>query len=121
MSDYATELCAMVDAATPGPWVQTTAFGEQSDNGPSIKNADNFDWVATVQVSNVSEWRPNARLISQAPDLARKLADAVEVLERAKHELDQWVYADGSGVYRVERAERLIDACLARITEDSDE
>jgi hypothetical protein len=41
------------------------------------------------------------------------LAQARGALERAGHELDQWVYADGSAAYRVERAEEIIRTALA--------
>lgn len=49
--------------ATPGPWV--TANG-----GQTVKNEEHFDWVATAQVSNVPEWRENARLVALVPEMA---------------------------------------------------
>ena len=47
-----------------------------------VKNQDDFDWVATVQVSNVPEWHDNARLIALTPDIVRWAADAAEWLDR---------------------------------------
>lgn len=65
---------ALLAEATPGPWVRANALGLYAD-GPAIKNAEDFDWVATVQVSNAPNWRENARLIALAPDAVRLLVD----------------------------------------------
>jgi len=58
---------------TPGPW---------RAKGHCIETEEySFNWVASVQTSNVPEWEANARLIAAAPDLLeacqRALAEAV--------------------------------------------
>lgn len=57
---------------TPGPWVHHNGIIGHSDT-QVIKNDDRFDWVASVQVSNVPEWEANARLIVAAPELLKAL------------------------------------------------
>jgi hypothetical protein len=76
---------------TPGPWRalnRTRIEGEWPSPdalGPHIVGYDGnaFDWVATCQVSNVSEWRANARLIAAAPDLLAALEALVTASEVA--------------------------------------
>ncbi len=43
------------------------------------------------------------------------LDKALAGLRRAKHELDQWVFADGTALYRVDRAEKILNAAIAEI------
>ena len=74
------DLRERVAAATPGPWARALPSNLPGDS-PVIKNLDHFDWVASVQVSNITEWRENAALIALAPDLALALADALEEIQ----------------------------------------
>ena len=60
---------------TPGPWVT---------KGPHIMEAGpSFNWVASVQVSNMPEWEANARLIAAAPELLEALQDLAEEAARS--------------------------------------
>ena len=55
------KLRELAEAATPGPW-------EQKHGRPQaiIPSWASFDWVASVQVSNVPEWEANAAYIAAA-------------------------------------------------------
>jgi len=55
---------------TPGPWKMKPpgTIVAHSDKCV-VKHPASFDWVATVQVSNVPQWEANGRLIAAAPDL----------------------------------------------------
>jgi len=54
---------------TPGPW---------RAKGHCIETEEySFNWVASVQTSNVPEWEANARLIAAAPELLEALQAVV--------------------------------------------
>ena len=64
---------------TEGPWI--------NDKG-RIKQPDSFDWVGSVQQSNMPNWEANAHLIAQAPALYEALEAIVkESNERGIEEL----------------------------------
>ena len=47
----------------------------------------------------------------------REAEAVVEVVRRAKHELNQWAFSNGTAMYRVERAEEILDRALAALDE----
>ena len=52
---------------TAGPWIVKAPGSVIGHQGKCVvTNDDHFDWVATVQVSNVPEWEANANLIAEA-------------------------------------------------------
>ena len=94
----------MSDKHTPEPW----EFFDGTITGHSkqkvIKRRDDFDWVATVQVSNTPEWKANGeRIVAcvnalQGQDPARvkaklalwpKMIEALDALAKFNAELCQ--------------------------------
>lgn len=61
----------------------------------------------------MTQMRDTERLLRERIlDLQEQLEAAQSAMRRARYELDQWVFADGSASYRVERAEAILDAVL---------
>jgi hypothetical protein len=51
----------MTDQHTPGPWyVKGAAI---------LPEAPSFNWIGSVQASNMPEWEANARLIAASPEM----------------------------------------------------
>lgn len=66
---------------TPSPWiVKPPGSIICHPKDCVVKNEVAFDWVASVQVSNVDEWQANARLISAAPELLARLKKVTDIL-----------------------------------------
>jgi hypothetical protein len=76
VSAYET-LLALDRTASPAPWERRNASNLAGD-GPVIAPVGSFDWVATVQVSNVSEWRENAVLLISLRNALPQIAAVVE-------------------------------------------
>lgn len=67
---------------TPGPWkVYNGSLVGHSDR-IVIKNEDSFDWVCSMQCSNIPEYNDNARLIAAAPELLEALKGIIEIGKR---------------------------------------
>lgn len=71
----------MMGKHTPGPWevFRGTIIGHKG--AVVVKRRDDFDWVATVQSSNVPEFEANAHLIAVAPELLAELKCLVAQVE----------------------------------------
>lgn len=77
------EMRRVAESATPGPWEQVDVQGQRSENGVGVRGCGDFDWVATLQVSNVAEWRENAAHIATFdPPTVLALLDAAALLEK---------------------------------------
>jgi len=74
------KLKALEARAADAPWVRATSRNSVGD-GPIIKNEDDFDWVASVQVSNVSNWRENAELIVALRNALPQIVAVVDAAE----------------------------------------
>ena len=80
---------------TRGPW---KVFPPGKIVGHSdrcvIKRDDAFDWVASVQLSNMPNWQENAELIASAPDMADKIerleADLARVTAERDRLIERW-------------------------------
>lgn len=92
---------------TPGPWiVKFPGKIVGHSNKCVVKNDNHFDWVATVQTSNVPEWMENAQLIAAAPDMLEVLESASNFisvyLSKHKGMLGQeWEDAMGAGIQQM--------------------
>ena len=67
---------------TPGPWTA---------KGPHIHEPiPSFNWIATVQTSNMPEWEANARAIAAVPEMleALKVAAKAELYDPATGLID---------------------------------
>jgi hypothetical protein len=68
----------MRDQHTPGPWcVKGAAI---------LPEAPSFNWIGSVQASNMPEWEANARLIAAAPDLLEACQTLATLLDT-----DDWI------------------------------
>lgn len=65
---------------TPGPWVVKNGSMVGHSDKVVIKNDDYFDWVCTVQVSNMDNYEANARLISAAPEMYELLSGILSAI-----------------------------------------
>lgn len=74
----------MAEKFTPGPWV----VGNDGYRVFVKPERPSFDWVCTVQVSNVPEWQDNASFIASAPEM-------FAALERGYGVLRDYVHAAG--------------------------
>lgn len=65
------------------------------------------------RTQNVIDCNERSRaLVEKVIGLEEQLEAMQTAMRRARHELDQWVFADGTASYRVERAEEILDAAL---------
>lgn len=67
-----------VSRYTATPWVFLPNGVIGHSNAKIIKNEDEFDWVATLQVSNVPEWKENGEFIVKACNNFEKLKTALD-------------------------------------------
>lgn len=79
---------------------------------------DEFEFKdALVALSTLSDLLSAVVYIDRLADRAEQAEARVKVLrgaaQRAWHELDQWVFADGTASYSVERAEQILARALA--------
>lgn len=121
-------LRALVEAATPGPWMAGSYYDTSFPAKLAFDVSQDSGDVVIARHMNPSD----AILISLAPDLALKLADAVEALEEIQRLINEQAEADGLWfvaesvveAYFQQELRRLHDAveeALARIKEGSDE
>ena len=77
------DLEAVLEAASPGPW-QLTQGPDGTDSAPwGLASADNYEVVWRGM------WEPDARLAALAPDLARKVLDQREAGQTMYEALDE--------------------------------
>jgi len=70
---------------TPGPW---------RAKGHCIETEEySFNWVASVQTSNVPEWEANARLIAAAPELLDALQSILDIEPSGLSNEERQLYA----------------------------
>jgi len=64
---------------TPGPWTMNPMGSIFSHPDKCVvKRDDYFDWVATVQVSNMPQWEANGKAIAAVPDMIEALQAIIE-------------------------------------------
>lgn len=81
-------------------------------------------WDGFPTIPGSRRWSVNGtmavhELERRVGSLEEQLEAAQTAMRRARHELDQWVFADGTATYRVDRAEKILDAALNPAKEPS--
>ena len=72
----ARELLALREKATPGPWANL--------RGAIRTDFDQWNWIASVQISNVPNWPDNAEFIAAAHDMADTIAALLDEIKRLR-------------------------------------